>query len=118
MREIKESKYRINYNPETATVMCEGSLLLNGAPAYDPILTLLKEAAEEQEPKNLTLDVRGLKFLNSSGINMLTKFVMYISDIKELQLTVTLMGLKRVAWQSRLVFNLQRLMPSLKVELL
>ncbi len=117
MIELKDNKYRICYDPETAIVICEGSLLLNGAPAYEPILQLLKSAAETHEPNGLTIDVRSLKFMNSSGINMLTKFVMYVSDIKKLTLTITMQAKKSIAWQEKLCINLQRLLPSLQIQL-
>lgn len=114
MSEIKTDKYTVSYNPEDATVVFDGSLMLNGAPAYEPILNLLKAAAEEQEPKALTIDIRQLKFLNSSGINMMTKFIMYISDVKELKLVISLVYLQHVVWQKKLSVNLQRLMPNLQ----
>lgn len=117
MIELKDNKYRIGYDPEAAIVTCEGSLLLNGAPAYEPILQLLKSAAESQEPNRLTVDVRALKFMNSSGINMLTKFVMYVSDVKQLTLIITFQAQKQIAWQEKLCINLQRLLPSLQIQL-
>ncbi|WP_236839491.1 slr1659 superfamily regulator [Beggiatoa leptomitoformis] len=113
MNEIKDDKYTVTYHPDDASVIFGGSLMLNGAPAYEPILNLLKDAAETQEPNPLTLDIRCLQFINSSGINMMTKFVMYISEIKELKLNVTLLSSQHVAWQRKLSTNLQRLMPHL-----
>ncbi len=118
MLELHDNKYKIVYDPSTASVFCEGSLLLNGAPAYEPILQLLKQAAETQEPNKLTVNICALKFMNSSGINMLTKFVMYVSDIKQLKLTLIFQAQQQVAWQDKLCVNLQRLLPTLQVHLL
>ncbi len=117
MIELKGEKYQIGYDPDAAVVMFEGSLLLNGAPAYEPILQLLKSAAESHEPNALTIDVRSLKFMNSSGINMLTKFVMYVSDVKKLTLSITFHAQKQIEWQKKLCINLQRLLPSLQTQL-
>lgn len=117
MEEIKDEKYCISYDPDNAIIMCEGSLLLNGAPAYAPILELLKKAAEAHDPNKLTVDIRGLKFLNSSGINMMTKFIMYVSDINPLQLDLVIIAWKHVAWQEKLTINLTRLMPALRIQL-
>lgn len=119
MPELNNKNYTICYTPETAIVTCEGSLMLNGAPAYQPILDLLSQAAEEQETtaKKLEIDIRKLKFMNSSAINMMTKFIMYVSDVRSLKLNVTIIAQKQVAWQERLCFNLQRLMPSLQTHL-
>ncbi|MEY3220120.1 MAG: hypothetical protein RIT27_1477 [Pseudomonadota bacterium] len=118
MLELKGDKYQVVYNPDTANIVFEGSLLLNGAPAYEPILQLLKQAAEEQEPNPLVVDICSLKFMNSSGINMLTKFVMYVSDVKKLKLILTFQAQKKIAWQEKLCINLQRLLPSLQTQLL
>lgn len=118
MTEIKEEKYQVSFDKENATVTLQGALLLNGAPAYEPILQLLQNAAEELEPNEMTIDVSGLGFLNSSGINMMTRFVMFVSDIKGMQLKLTIRGQKQVAWQYRLIINLQRLMPELQADLL
>ena len=118
MLELHDNKYKIIYNPETACIICEGSLLLNGALAYEPILQLLKQAAETQEPNQLTVDICALKFMNSSGINMLTKFVMYVSDIKQLKLILIFKAQQPIAWQEKLCINLQRLLPTLQVQLL
>jgi hypothetical protein len=113
--EIKTEKYSVTYDSTTATVTCEGSLLLNGSEEYEPILQLLKTSAEQQE--YLTLDLRTLKFLNSSGINMMTKFVVYVSDIEKLDVNLTVVGYKNVAWQEKLSKNLKRLMPTLQTRL-
>jgi hypothetical protein len=117
MQQIKDEKYQVSYDSSNATIILDGSLLLNGASAYAPILDLLKQAAKEQAPKQLTIDIRGLKFLNSSGINMMTKFVMYVSDVEALELELIFVAWQHVAWQEKLVINLARLMPSLQSKL-
>ena len=114
--EIKTEKYYIAYYPNTSAVRCEGALLLNGSQEYEPILQLFKQAAKsEQQSKKLTIDLRSLKFLNSSGINMMTKFVIHASDIEALELV--LVAYKNVAWHEKLLKNLKRLMPSLTTQL-
>lgn len=115
--EIQEEKYQITHDPDQAVVHLRGALLLNGAVAYEPILELLQQAAESHEPNPFEVDIRGLTFLNSSGINMMTKFVMYVSEVKGLTLKVTLVGKKHIAWQERLSVNLTRLMPTLATRL-
>ncbi len=114
--EVTTDKYSIVYNSATAKVVCTGSLLLNGIKEYEPILKVLNTAAEEQQPDRLVVDMSGLKFLNSSGINMMTKFVIGVSDIKTLTFTLTVVCDKKVAWQEKLSKNLRRLMPTLIVE--
>jgi len=50
MKQITDDKYQISYDADCATVRFEGALLLNGAPAYEPILQLLQEAAGSKCP--------------------------------------------------------------------
>jgi hypothetical protein len=118
MPDISSEKYTIKYTPENASITCEGSLLLNGALAYQPILDLLKQAAQEQAQGTLQIDICQLKFMNSSAINMMTKFIMYVSDVEPLPLSLCISAHQQIAWQERLCINLQRLMPSLKISLI
>ena len=117
MTEITTEKYNITYNAAEGIIACGGSLLLNGMQEYDPIFQLLKTAAVERQTQDLTLDIRDLKFLNSSGINMITKFVIHINDVEPLNLNLIVVGYKRVAWQEKLSKNLKRLMPTLQMQL-
>ena len=114
--EIRTDKYSVVY--DATTVTCEGSLLLNGAKEYEPILNLLNMAAEQQQSKSegLTGDLQDLKFLNSSGINMMTKFVINICDIEPMDLKLKVMIDAKVLWQEKLAKNLKRLMPELVVQ--
>ena len=112
--EIKTDEYNVAYNSDTATTICKGSFLLSSAEEYAPILQILNTAAEQQ-PKQLTLDVKELEFLNSSGINMFTKFV--ISVRKKTTLQLVTIGYEGIPWQVRLLKNLQRLLPTLKLKL-
>jgi hypothetical protein len=112
MEEIKTEEYSVVYDPSTATICCKGSLLLNGADEYAPILQLLNKVAERQVD-TLTLDLRALEFLNSSGINTVTRFVINVRNNKNSSFSLVTIGDESVPWQVRLLKNLQRLMPSL-----
>ena len=112
--EIKTEDYKIVYDTETATVTCQGSLRLNGMVEYEPIVRLLVEVAE-LEPPIITLNLCELEFLNSSGINVLSKFVIKVRQKKNIQMVVC--GSKSIPWQGKSLKNLQRLMPSLTLEL-
>jgi hypothetical protein len=114
--EIRTDKYSVVY--DATTITCEGSLLLNGAKEYEPILNILNMAAQQQQSKSegLTVDLQNLKFLNSSGINMMTKFVINICDIQTIDLKLKVIIDAKVIWQEKLAKNLQRLMPELVVQ--
>jgi len=114
VKEIKTDDYRIWYDSTIETVTCQGSFRLTGMQEYAPIVELLNEAAT-QESLQITLDVRDLEFLNSSGINVLSKFVINIRQQKTKQITVR--GSDDIPWQEKSLRNLQRLMPSLQLEM-
>lgn len=115
MEEIKTEEYSVVYDPNTATICCKGSLLLNGADEYAPILQLLNKAAEQQVD-TLTLNLRELEFLNSSGINTMTRFVINVRNSKQSPSLIAI-GDESVPWQVRLLKNLQRLMPNLTLSI-
>jgi len=114
---IKSEDYCVEFNIDTGTITCEGSLLLGGGEEYAPILNLLNAAAAatNEKTKALILDVRDLEFLNSSGINTMTKFVIGVRNRQALNLTV--IGQEDVVWQVKLLKNLKRLMPALHMKL-
>ncbi len=113
--EIVGDTYRIEYDTHTLTVHFQGSLRLSGPGEYEPIAQLLEDLAE-QEPEEMTLDLQQLEFLNSSGISMLSKFVINIRKKKSVQVVV--LGSNDIPWQGKSLKNLQRLLPGLKLELI
>lgn len=113
--EIKGEEYRVAYEPALATVTCEGSFRLRGS-EYTPIAKLLDEVVNGRPP-TITLNVRELRFLNSSGINMLSKFVIKVRKQKQSGSKVIVQGRREYPWQRKSLKNLQRLMPALKLEI-
>jgi hypothetical protein len=112
--EVNGENYRVAYDSATATITCQGSLRLYGATGYASVVELLNTAAD-QKPPILTLNLEELQFLNSSGINAFSKFVIRVRNHKASQLVVR--GTQQFPWQSKSLRNLQRLMPDLKLEL-
>ncbi|MFW9264769.1 slr1659 superfamily regulator [Nostoc sp. CALU 546] len=111
--EIKTENYNIWYNTEVKTVTCQGSLRLSGMEESLPIVQLLDDVLVQQ-PSTLTLNLRELNFLNSSGINMVSKFVIKVRQQNNVQLVVQ--GSNNISWQGKSLKNLQRLMPNLQLE--
>ena len=112
--DIIHDDYQVHYDAATATVLCQGSFRLRGAEEYAPILQVLT-AAVEAHPATLTLDLRTLQFLNSSGINTLAKFVLHARQYKATQ--VVLKGSHHFSWQEKSLKNFQRLLPGLQLEI-
>lgn len=111
--EIKNEDYQVTYDPETGTVTCSGSFRLRGS-EYAQIADMLNEAADARPPI-ITLDLRELQFLNSSGINTLSKFVIRVRQHKTSQVIVK--GTNQFPWQKKSLRNLERLLPGLQLEL-
>ena len=112
--DIVHDDYEVHYNAATATVICQGSFRLRGMEEYAPIVQVLTAAADAQ-PTTLTLDLRTLQFLNSSGINMLAKFVLHARQYHATQ--VVMKGSHRFPWQEKSLKNFQRLLPGLQLEI-
>lgn len=113
MNEIKHEDYEVNYNPETATVICTGNFRLRG-PEYDPILNLLNSAAKAGHD-SIILNLCDLQFLNSSGINTLSKFVIGMRKQKESKLVIQ--GSEAYPWQKKSLKNFEKLLPGLQLEI-
>ncbi|MGF1542136.1 MAG: STAS domain-containing protein [Pleurocapsa sp.] len=111
---IETDTHNIFYDKINHSIIFQGSLRLNGTEDYTSILDLLNNIVEEEPPK-IVLNVKELKFLNSSGISMLSKFVINVRKSKNIQMVV--IGAKDIPWQGKSLKNLQRLMPTLTIEL-
>jgi hypothetical protein len=114
MIEIKTENYNIVYDRASQSIIFNGSLRLNSSEEYGSISELLNNVLKE-EPKKITLNLKELAFLNSSGISILSKFVINVRKQKNIQMVV--LGATKNPWQSKSLKNLQRLMPYLKLEL-
>ena len=112
--DIVHNDYQVHYDAATATVICQGSFRLRGTEEYTPILQVLTAAADAK-PATLTLDLRTLQFLNSSGINTLAKFVLYARQYRATQ--VVMKGSQQFPWQEKSLKNFQRLLPGLQLEI-
>ena len=112
--DIIHDDYQVRYDAATATVLCQGSFRLRGTEEYAPILQVLTTAADAK-PATLTLDLRTLRFLNSSGINTLSKFVLHARQYETTQ--VVIKGSHAFPWQEKSLKNFPRLLPRLHLEM-
>jgi anti-anti-sigma factor len=112
--EIRSKNYSVVYDEVSQQIVFDGSLRLNGSTEYASISDLLNHVAQ-QEPTKIVLDLKQLNFLNSSGISILSRFVINVRKRQNIQMIV--IGAKKNPWQSKSLKNLQRLMPSLQLEL-
>ena len=113
IQDIQGEEYSIRYDAATSTVSFEGSLSLASIEDFAPITDLLNAALDSASPK-LILNLRQLEFLNSSGISVLSRFV--IKARSQSDTTLTIQGSEAIIWQKRSLRNLQRLMPAMQLE--
>lgn len=111
---VKGEDYHVSYDPNSVTIYIQGELSLGGPSDYAPIAKLLENVADEKSPE-ITLDLSKLEFLNSSGISMLSKFVINMRKRKTSQIRV--IGSRDIPWQGKSLLNLEKLFPGLKLEL-
>ena len=112
--EIKTADYHISYDIGTTTINCKGKLRLTGMDEYAPIVQLFNQVVE-QEPSLITFNLQQLQLLNSSGINILSKLIIKVRQKKNIKIVIQ--GSKKIPWQGKSLKNLQRLMPTLQLQL-
>ena len=113
MSAIEGEGYRVFHDADANRVVFEGAVRLGGMGEYAPITDMLGSALENGGA--VTVDVRGLEFLNSSGIAVLSKFVIQARNRQDVNLSIV--GAAQVPWQNKSLNNLQRLMPALDLRI-
>jgi hypothetical protein len=114
LKNIHGESFEIRLEEENSTVLFKGALRLSGTEDYAPILDMLKETLINPATP-VVLDLRELDFLNSSGITMLSRFVIEARD--HAGIDVQVLASEAVSWHARSLRNLQRLMPTLSIHL-
>ena len=109
---IVNEAYSVKYDTEKNTIVCSGSFRLTGS-EYAKITEILNVAADAK-PEVITLDLTELQFLNSSGINMLSKFIIRLRKHKVSRVKVK--GSNEFAWQKKSLANFKKLIPELVLE--
>ena len=110
---IEGETYVVHAEDDGARVTVAGAMRLNGLAEYAPLLDLLRSGIGEG--RAMVLDLAALEFLNSSGIAVLSKFVIEARDGECGRLTIE--GSTAIPWQGKSLKNLQRLWPALELRL-
>lgn len=111
MKTIDGENYKVVYDASECSIALVGTLRLHGFEGYAPIADVL--ATSLKDGTEITLDLLGLEFLNSSGIAMLSKYV--IEARKKDGVSLTVKGSDLIPWQGKSLNNLKRLMPDLNL---
>jgi hypothetical protein len=113
--EIKDEEFNIYYDPSSTTIYFQGELGLGSPSAYAPIAHLL-EYVLISEPAIMTLNFTKLEFLNSSGISMISRFIIGLRNKQTIQ--VIEIGSHDIPWQGKSLKNLEKLLPTLQLKLI
>jgi hypothetical protein len=111
--EIKDTEYSIQFDSSNNVLSMRGKLRLQSLRGYDSIRKLFYEAAEKVRKGSLILDLTNLESLNSSGVTVLSTFV--ISLRKANQLGLKIIYNPRHSWQKYSVPNLKKLWNQVEV---
>jgi len=112
MKTIKNESFVAQLDDAKATVSLTGILRLSGATEYADIAEMLAELLT-YENRDITINISQLEFLNSSGIAMLSRFM--INARKKSDGAIIIIGSSAVPWQSKSLQNLKRLLPALEL---
>ena len=110
--EIKTNEYRVW--SDGSTVYYEGTMRLSSPEDYAPIQAIMNEMLAAK-PARIDLDLTGLEFLNSSGINLFAKFTIEVRKQADIGLGVK--GTTQIPWQSKSLPNLKKLFPALDLQI-
>ncbi len=114
MKIITGESFEVRLEEQTSTVHFKGALRLTNSEDYAPILELLEETLSNGS-QMIVVDIRELDFLNSSGITMLSRFVIEVRG--RMMAELRFLASKNISWHARSLTNLQRLMPALTISL-
>jgi hypothetical protein len=110
---VKGEGYSVEYDESASTVAFAGTVRLPSGHEYDPILNILQLARSQTSGGTLKLDFCKLQFLNSSGINAISRFV--IAARKDDQVKLLVIGSRDVYWHQKSLLNLQRLWSKVEI---
>jgi hypothetical protein len=115
IEQVQGDEYVAEYDPAGHTVRLRGTVRLQTTDDYAPIVALFQRAHDAAAGGPLRLDFRQLQFLNSSGISMVSRFV--INARKQDQVVLTVLGNRDIYWQQKSLANLQKLWPKVQIEI-
>jgi hypothetical protein len=108
--------YSVQHDPEAQAVSFSGSIRLQTMDDYAPIRKLLDNAIDTAgSGATVVLDFRNLRFLNSSGINAISRFV--IDARKQDNVMLRVLGKQEIYWQQKSLTNFQRLWSKVTIDI-
>ncbi|WCL50316.1 slr1659 superfamily regulator [Leptospira sp. GIMC2001] len=104
--EVKTDEYAASFIEAENTVLMTGSMRLQNLAAYEEIKKILKDGLDRSQGQ-LTIDIRGLNFLNSSGITTISLFIIEARNKKTTPMRI--LGSAKISWQAKSAANFHKL---------
>ena len=112
--ELRGEDYVVTYVESRSAVEFFGTLRLRDSADYKPLTQMLDQALKGAAG-TLIMDFRNLQFLNSAGINVISRFVIAARTAETTQLRV--LGNNEISWQQKSLGNLQKLWAKVSIEI-
>ncbi len=111
--ELIDEKFSVQYDASNGKISCKGIMDLREKKGYQPLANLFDEVVE-QSPQIITLDIRQLEFLNSTGITVIGSGLVIKIRNKALSKLVIHCS-KDFPWQSRSMKGISKLMSDIEL---
>lgn len=108
---IETDAYSVNVSDDFSKVTFKGTLRLQGREQYQKIFDILLSTSAQSSDK-LELDMQELIFLNSSGISTLSLFII---EMRKIEKPMAITGSKTITWQTKSLYNFQRLYKKVEI---
>ncbi len=102
----------LEYFPEATLIKIKGSMRLANLTEYAKVQEYLTNIAKLTE--QLTIDMKELTFLNSSGITTISMFILNTKKIGKP--TIKVFGAKNISWQEKSLGNFHKLWNEVVIE--
>ena len=113
MKKLIAGESTITYEETNSLLVFDGSMRLANMQEYDVVAEFLKESTDSS-PTDLTLDLRSLRFLNSSGITTLSLFILTCKKHGNPQITV--LKNDNISWQQKSITNFKKLWDDVEIK--
>ncbi|MFP4621739.1 MAG: slr1659 superfamily regulator [Bacteroidales bacterium] len=104
--ELEVGDSKLTYDRNQHKVVIEGSMRLANLTEYEVVSDFLNKVSE-QANDGLTIDLRNLEFLNSSGITTFSMFI--LSCKKQGKPKLKVLGSNDISWQEKSLRNFKKL---------
>jgi len=111
--ELEVGDAKLTYDNNQKTTIIDGSMRLANLSEYKVVSDFLNKISEQADD-SLTLDVRNLQFLNSSGITTFSMFI--LSCKKQGKPKLKVLGSNDISWQEKSLRNFKKLWDDVEVE--